>query len=391
MKSIVMKAAVGVLKVAYVPFRLLPKRNKITFLSRQSNEPTADIALLSDYMGEKYPDIEICILAKKLSGAGYVFHVVRQLYHIATSKVLVLDSYCIPACCLKHKEGTRVLQMWHASAAIKQFGYQTIGKAEGHSAETAQIMCMHRNYDYVTCPSEATGRLFCQGFNVDSSVLRFLALPVIDTITEPDPQLAADMRREYGLDEEPCEGKETVLYVPTMRRLKDVDIRPLIENFDFDRFNLVVKLHPLNNNIGDRAALDSLVRSAGGHPSQLITGSSHKSFDWIGVCDRIITDYSALGVEGSLAGKPLYYYVYDIDEYLEQAGLNINPLEEMPSCSAVTSEELMQIMKAEYDFDALGRFRDRYFRVPVTECTRRMAEFIAGLTEGRDTCRGGDQ
>ena len=48
------------------------------------------------------------------------------MYYLATSKVCVLDGYCIPASILKHKKKLKIIQIWHASGAIKKFGYQIL-------------------------------------------------------------------------------------------------------------------------------------------------------------------------------------------------------------------------------------------------------------------------
>ena len=54
----------------------------------------------------------------------------KQMYHLATSRVVVLDSYCIVASVLKKKKGTTIIQMWHALGSFKKFGKSIIGKDE---------------------------------------------------------------------------------------------------------------------------------------------------------------------------------------------------------------------------------------------------------------------
>jgi hypothetical protein len=39
--------------------------------------------------------------------------------------------------------------MWHALAAIKKFGYQTIGYPDGLKPKIAKVLCMHKNYHYL--------------------------------------------------------------------------------------------------------------------------------------------------------------------------------------------------------------------------------------------------
>ncbi|MFR3386223.1 MAG: CDP-glycerol glycerophosphotransferase family protein [Lachnospiraceae bacterium] len=72
----------------------------------------------------------------------------------ATSKVVILDGYCILASVLNHKKDLRIVQMWHAMGALKKFGYAALGNEEGKNPEISKILQMHRNYDYVICSSE---------------------------------------------------------------------------------------------------------------------------------------------------------------------------------------------------------------------------------------------
>lgn len=361
--SIAAKLAVGMMRAAYAPIRLFPQKNKIAILSRQSNKATEDVRELQKYFSEKYPQIRVEVLVRMVGGITYPFHMLRQMYAIATSKVVIVDGYCITASVLRHKKGTRIIQMWHSSAAIKKFGYQTLDRPSGHSSELAEIMCMHRNYDYVICPSMATGELFAKAFNVDKSRLKLLGLPRLSRISDPESEWVKEKRQELGLDD----GREVVLYLPTFRKGSRVQVEPLAEALDSERFHLVVKAHPLDTLEGD-----------------VDTGRPYNSTQWLKLADRIITDYSALGVEASILGKPLYFYVYDIDEYEETTGLNINPLRDMSWCSSQSAEELAELIEGDYDFDSLHSFREKYIEVPTDNCTERLAEFILEILNGNN-------
>ena len=361
-----LKAAVGCLRGVYAPIRRRPAENKITFISRQSEEPSADIALLSDYIRKNHPDVR-CDVMVKMIGAGlggkisYAFHMISQMKAIASSKVIVLDGYCIAASVLRHKPDLQIVQMWHALAAIKKFGYQSIDKSSGHSSQIAEIMCMHKNYDHIVSASEETGRHFCEGFGYDTDKTRLYGLPRIDVIKglttgAKAAELRSKVREEYGVKE----GQEIVLYAPTFRKGKQVDVKGVRDALDDEKFRLIVKLHPL-------------------HDDEKISDTRYSTYEWLGACDRIITDYSALGVEASLAGKPLYFYVYDIDEYKETVGLNVDPLVELPAASAQSAEALAELFAGEYDMDSLNRFKDKYVSVDTENCTKQLGDYIYGL------------
>ena len=96
----VLKFITAVLNIIFSCFKLLPVKNKITFISRQSDSKSEDMIMLEDALRDRLPDIKMVFLCKKLEGGifrkiCYCFHMLRQMYHIATSQVVILDSYCI--------------------------------------------------------------------------------------------------------------------------------------------------------------------------------------------------------------------------------------------------------------------------------------------------------
>lgn len=349
------KAAVLMIKALYVFFRPLKVRDRITIISRQSDKATEDVKMLAEELRRLLPEYEIAVLTKTLKKSNfisYVFHMPVQMKYFATSRAIVLDGYCIICGIIPHKKETAVIQMWHAMAAVKKFGYDSVGKSSGRDAATAKIMGMHRNYDYIIAPSPATSEHFRMAFDADSEKMVTGGLPRTDLLVSGE-------NNEAEIDEiRGGEEREIILYAPTFRRGASADAEGLMKALDSSRYKLVVKLHPLDERYE-------------------ISEKKYSTYQWLMACDRVITDYSALGVEAALTGKPVYWYVYDIDEYRESTGLNIDPETEMPQASSVNAADLERMMREEYDFDALRKFRDKYIRVTPGECTARLAKFIA--------------
>lgn len=368
----ILNAGLAVLRGIYAPMKGRQLRNKTTIISRQSDEPSMDIALLADYLRRNHPDMEVKVLCHMLEGRsrlGYAFHMLRQMWHMGNSPVVVLDGYCIAACVLDHRPETEIVQMWHALTAVKKFGYQSIGRSTGRSEEIADIMRMHRNYDHILCPGGETGRLFCEAFHAGREQLVPLGLPRIDRILEP-PEKGAGLREEYGVPE----GREVLLYAPTFRRGGSVMPGDLLSVIDPERFALVVCLHPLDEDV-------SAFRQEADSPLQVIIDRRHTTYDWLAECDRIITDYSALGLEAALTDKPVYFYVYDIEDYAKSTGLNIDPREEIPQATAVTAGQLAELLDQPYDREGLRAFRDKYVEINTSNCTEKLGEYIYGLAE----------
>ena len=131
MKNVVLYLARTVMRVIYFFIKLFTRqKEKVTFLSRQSDTMSIDFKLLKE-MFNKETTLKIEVLCKKIPDnlggqIGYCFYIVKCMYHIATSKACIIDGYNIPVSSLKHKKGLEIVQIWHAMGAIKKFGYQIL-------------------------------------------------------------------------------------------------------------------------------------------------------------------------------------------------------------------------------------------------------------------------
>ena len=107
------------LRIIYIPIRLFKTKNKITYISRQANYENMDFRLIREEMERQYPEYENKVLTKMiesgiLSKISYIGEIFKQMYHISTSKIVIVDTYCITVSVLKHKKETKFIQIWHA-------------------------------------------------------------------------------------------------------------------------------------------------------------------------------------------------------------------------------------------------------------------------------------
>lgn len=376
MKKIIIALACGVLKFVNLFFRGRKLEDKVVIISRQSDTETMDIRMLRAEL-EKM-NIPVSVLCKKISGAGYAFHMLKQMKEINSAKVIVLDSYCILASILPKKEGQKTLQMWHALGAIKKFGWQSAGNESGRSSVVAEGMNMHAGYDYFLAPSPDTEGFFREAFRSEGEALR-IGLPRIDYLRREDDGTGDAIRAQYpqlGAATEAAQkpqakgaAKQTVLYVPTFRRNAALEMQALIDSFDFDKFNLVIKKHFLDK--GDY----SFAREKGA-----IVDDKFSSLEWFSVSDKVVTDYSAISLEAAVAEKQLIIYQPDVQEYEEGNGLNMYfEKEAIGPYFAKDEAGLMEALNKDYDMARLEEFRDKYFDIELAGVTSQLAEFVAGL------------
>ena len=311
MKETLLKTAAAGINILYLPFRLKPQRNKVTIISRQSNKPSMDIKAISGELEGR--GIETAVLCKKMDESikGFVKFLpetLRQMHHIAESKVILLDGYCLLISVLPKLKNKKVVQVWHSLAAIKKFGHQNIGRPGGRDPVLARALKLHRNYDEVLAPGKAMGKLFAEAFNVEEERIRILGLPRIEILSKGED---IDLFKVYEKYPQ-IEGKKIILYAPTFRRGKGLDLRGIMEAFNLEDKVLVIKRH----------SEDKGVNSAD-NPN-IIIDSIFPSTTWLNICEKLITDYSAISLEGALLDKELYIYQPDVEEYGEEVGLNID-------------------------------------------------------------------
>ena len=149
MKTAIIRVGRSLLNVVYSLFGALPTKNRIVFMSRQSDHPSYDIKALASFCEDRGVETKILCRKMKPGAAGalaYGCHVLTQLYYMATSKVVVLDSYCIAACLAKHRDSVKVVQMWHALGAMKKFSRSILDMKEGHSSRLANAMGMRSSW-----------------------------------------------------------------------------------------------------------------------------------------------------------------------------------------------------------------------------------------------------
>lgn len=357
------------LNIIYFLMKMCPSKNKVVMLSRQSNKPSIDFELIEKEILKRTNNVEVKILCKVLKKdikerINYCFYILKCMYHIATAKVCILDGYSIPISILKHKKDLEIIQIWHASGAIKKFGYQSLNKKEGRGTEVARIMNMHKNYNHVMAPSNATAKFYEGAFGISEDKIFINGLPRLDYLLDENAgkEKIREFYKEYSnFKENP---KKTILYVPTFR--KDFDctevIRKIIQSIDFEKYNLIVKLHPLDKSDG---------------VSEYIVNKKYNTLDLLKISDYIITDYSAVAFEASILNKPLYFYVYDISEYKKARGLNVDLFEEMNNATSTNIKEIIKtIENDEYDYGELEKFKNKYMGNAYYNNTEKLVDFI---------------
>lgn len=363
-KKVLLKIAIFILKIIYAIIKCFPTKKKVTFISRQSNNPTMDYILLQKELNKQCPDIKTVILAKKLENKlAYMLHMFKQMYHIATSKAVILDSYCILISVLTHKKSLKVIQIWHAVGCMKKFGYAMLDKPEGSSSEIAKIMKMHHNYDIVLISSFSFINDFLEGFRVTKEKIMEAPLPRVDLLL--DKNYKEEKRKELYNRIPELKNKKNILYCSTFRKTgknNGENLTNLIKEIDFEKYNLLYKPHPLNT-----------IQCK----DERVICNFSSTYEALMVADYVICDYSSIIYEVGLLNIPIYLYAYDWKEYKTKRELNLDIEHDTGLLFTDNPKEIIkEIENTEFYNKKWEEFVAKNVTIPKEGCTKRIVSII---------------
>ena len=368
--TILIKGCKAFLNFIFLFFKLLPVSNKVTFISRQSNEVSEDMEMLADEMKRQDPAVQIVFLCRTIPAGivgklRYCGHLFQQMHQIATSKIVILDSYCMGVSLLQQRNSLLVVQIWHALGALKKFGYSILDEGEGHSRAVSEAMNMHRHYDMIISSSVRCAPHFAEAFGYDTDHVQIASLPRVDLLTDKKHQ-EATRRRILGEYANLAE-KETIVYAPTFRkesRYNEEALEKLIQAVDLDQYNLVIKAHPLMD-------VERYACQAG-----VLYDKDFTTIEMFTAADYVIVDYSAVIYEAALMKKPLFFYVYDMEDYQDNRDFYIDYQAEMPGVISADAGEILQAIDNKcYDLKRVEDFAQKYVEIQ-SDCTKDLVEKI---------------
>lgn len=367
--KIVVKIVIIFLNMVYTIMKLLPTKKQVLFMSRQSNEKSLDFQLLGKELEKEYKVIYLC---KTLDGKenakiktliSYGFHMFKQMYYLATSKVCILDTYIPTVSILKHKKAITIIQMWHSNGTMKKFGYTAMSKAEGTNNSYAKLLKMHKNYNIVLCSGEAYKDHLAKGFNVNPEIIKIYSLPRIDLLKDKEYEKKTKAKILKKYPELKNEKKENILYAPTFRKDEsefESHLNELIDNINLKKFNLIIKLHPLS-----KIEIQN---------DKVIIDKAFSTFDMLFITDKLISDYSCVIYEAGVRNIPLYFYAYDLDNYETVRGLALD-YNELPGYTEKDASKLCKCLEYKYDKKELKKFISRYVE-NTKECTKEIVSLV---------------
>lgn len=364
--------------------------NKIAFISRQSETPSTDFRYLINEIKTNYPQYQVVVLCKMIPSSfggkiKYVGEMFRQMKALATSKVVVLDGYCILASMLKHKKDLKIIQIWHALGAFKKFGKSVLDKEGGKSSKTASAFKMHNNYSYIAASGDECVPFFAQAFGQPVSKFIPIGIPRMDYLTDPqeNERVRGNVLRKYP---QLANGRKNILYAPTFRDTQqDKDAlanatEELVNKVNYSDLNLIVKHHVVDSN-KEQIYTDSRMNKA--------EGENFTAMDFMCVADYVVTDYSSVIYEALLKGLPIYIYCFDSDKYIDERGFYIDFWTDIPALYSKNAKGICDFIasgmraNSEKEENFKKAYVNKRFSSITAEYGKLIDELARGVYDGR--------
>lgn len=367
-------------RMAFALARLLPQRRRVVLATSHAPGISGNLSFIRDELDRRDPPIPYTVLAYRQPKARtnrwkVAVQGMKAGYHLATSRVFIVDDYFFPLYVIKPRKDSTIVQTWHASGAFKKIGWSVLDKTFGADDELVDRVAIHSNYDVCLMASKSAAVHYAEAFHQPLERFRTdLGIPRTDILfgAENIARISAELREKYRLPA----GKRVILYAPTFRGAsvhratspKNLDLALLKRELGQDHV-LLLRLHPfVRESQPIPPGLEDFAIDVSDHPD--INELMH-------VSDVLVTDYSSAIYEFSLLGRPMAFFAPDHADYDDERGFYFDFRTGVPGPIFEATADLAAWLRAgEFDLERVARFRDESFEVADGHATERFVDEI---------------
>ena len=347
------------------------RKNRIVFISDRRKDLTGNFEFVHSILKEDESlDMRFVLDDREIKDMG-IGNAFRFGFYLATSKVILVDDYTQLLYKIPRRNGTTLIQLWHACGAFKTFGYSRMGKTGGQK----QSNPAHRNYDYAIVSSREIAKFYAEGFGLSLEKAVATGIPRTDMFFDPECRERA--RAQFYEQYPQLKDRKILLFAPTFRGNGKLSGYYPVDKFDLVRmyeelggeYAIIVKHHPF---VQDRSVIPEKYRDV------IIDLSEHSELnDLLFVTDLLVTDYSSVIFEAALLDIPMLFYVFDLQRYISTRGFYYE-LEKFVPGKIVYSfrQAVTAIRDGDFEAEKIERFKTRFFDDLDGCSSRRVVELI---------------
>ncbi len=270
----------------------------------------------------------------------------EYFYYLAKAKYWV-NNILFPV--KKKRDETVYLQTWHGTP-LKKLGFDI--ECEGPEKQAfGNLYQESQNWDYFLADNDYGAEKLVHAFRFKKRLIKE-GYPINDIFYKEELKTKA---KERLLSQYPAiKNKKVIVYAPTWRDLQGdyvrgydfslpFDVDKLYAKFS-DKYVLLVKLHHL---IADSLEIDDKYKNF-----LLNVSGEEDVMELLCIADILITDYSSVFYDFASARKPILFYAYDLEEYVnETRGLYVG-MDTLPGPILQNNDSLMDAIEniEQYDY-----------------------------------------
>ncbi|MCY8757779.1 CDP-glycerol glycerophosphotransferase family protein [Bacillus haynesii] len=356
--------------IGFIFSRVKPQNRAVLLVSFPDNAR----AILNEYKSGRHPyEMEVLFtrhtvplaaefssIQSKVIDEKNPFHLIKAVYSMFRSKVVITDNYFLLTSVLNRRPQTKCIQIWHANGALKKFGLEDIGIQHRTVRDIKRFKQVYASFDYIVVGSEKMADIFKRSFGAKNDQFLRTGAPLTDQYFETVGNHARSS------------SQKVILYVPTYR---DYDMANIHLPFSKEQLSgdlkgeylLLVKLHPAVRGNIKLDEYEGLIKDVSDLPLK----------DLLYESDILISDYSSVPFEYALLHKPMLFYTYDMAEYDQKRGL-INDFEAIiPGKACVNRDMLLEELKnIHQNGEKIERFSQEWNQYSQGDASRRLLKFV---------------
>ena len=357
-------------KIVFFYLNLLPLKEKITFVVSHGDNSNY---VLQEVLKQNI-NVEVIVLCKKNNMCLFidylevivvpfenlnVFHWLKSIYHLSTSRHILVDNYYGFLAAVEFKKEVQCVQLWHASGALKKFGLED-EKIKFRSEKAKQRFTkVYSKFHKVVVGSDEMATIFTKSFNLKEEQILITGVPRTDFFFNDIAMQKAKCKLRKKLPI--LKNKKVVLYVPTYRdkELKNyeiqLDINKIVKELG-DEYILLLRLHPaVNNTIRISKLFTKNVID--------VSSNTYNINELLVVADYLVTDYSSVCFEFSLLQKPMIFFTYDLEEYKQSRGVSEAFEHSIPGPIVRDTDSIIKLLHTNnFDLHAISRYSKTWNR-----------------------------
>lgn len=309
----------------------------------------------------------------KYLSAGYFFYLARCKYWIINCK---LPEYI-------HKKANQVyVQTWHGTP-LKKLGLDICVSADKFSRSGLSLKKMGESYkkdamkyDFMISPNPFSTQVFQSAFGIKRDFLIETGYPRNDILSNVSAEDVEKLKTKYGIPED----KKVILYAPTWRD----------DEFDVSgyQFSLCADFMLWKEKLQDCIVLFKAHYLIANH---LQINSELSDFvyvmdakcdinDLYRISDCLVTDYSSVFFDYAILGRPIYFYMYDLEKYKDELrGFYLNVYEDLPGEIYKEEDSLLSAIDGNvFEYSKLDEFNKRFNALQTGDCAEKVIRKVFG-------------